>query len=437
MSPRLALVLTLALLRARRPPGRAPQVTERAHRLDRAIRIGRSSKIRRTRPIPAIHAYDALLADFSPRRRARGDARLRAFRDELAGCSRRRRTPHERVDYLLIRADLEGDWWNRTVLRRCSATPPSTKASAATEFFDRQTALRLRRRPRARSAIARLRACPRVLDAGRGEPHRYGCGVRADRIGRRSRRRFALHHDARRDRRRRLAGDPRRPARGAIVGAAALHAYRAWLDAQMPHFHAGGFAVGQEAVRLVSCAASCCCRSIASEVAAIGRLELARDRALEAWEANRDAHAPSASRQPSFRPRPSSCATTRRALQTPDRRSSTQRADRRHSVVRRAVSHRRGSQSAGRNLPGRLHESAGDVFNTIRRASTSFPTSAPATRVSSSRKRGNRCSRCSGTRASPDTSCSSATRITIPISCGTCTTTACSPRAGPFTARRC
>src|SRR5579872_6659199 len=58
-----------------------------------------------------IHDDDTRLADFSPASQAAAMARLRAFRNELAALQPPAdATAHERVDYLLIRSDIEGDW---------------------------------------------------------------------------------------------------------------------------------------------------------------------------------------------------------------------------------------------------------------------------------------------------------------------------------------
>ena len=76
------------------------------------------------------------LADYSAAAQAAQMVRLRAYRNQLAallppaGAS-----AHDRVDYLLVRADLEGDWWARTVLRSLQRNPSVTKASAATASF--------------------------------------------------------------------------------------------------------------------------------------------------------------------------------------------------------------------------------------------------------------------------------------------------------------
>jgi hypothetical protein len=83
-----------------------------------------------------IHALDGQLARYSAQAQAEQFAKLLDFRTRLvalqpaAGAS-----AHDRVDYLLLRSRMEGDWWQTTVLRDCSATPPCTKASAPTASF--------------------------------------------------------------------------------------------------------------------------------------------------------------------------------------------------------------------------------------------------------------------------------------------------------------
>ncbi len=79
----------------------------------------------------------------------------------------------------------------------------------------------------------------------------------------------------------------------------ALHAYRGWLDAHMSSFKAGGFAVGRTQYdyflrRVLMLPFD------SHQVAAIGRTELARDRALEIWENGRDANEPAPSPAPTF-----------------------------------------------------------------------------------------------------------------------------------------
>ncbi len=247
-----------------------------------------------------VHGEDALLADFSPQAQSAAMQQLRGFRDELAALQPPPdATPHERVDYFLIRADLEGDWWNRTVLQPLQRNPTVYEGECANGIFSIVKRRYASDDVRARDAIGRLRACGRVLEQGR--TNLTDTVAEFARIASEDVRDGDSLYTTALDGIAAGAGSQRRTELRAAESSAlqALHAYRAWLDAQMPHFHAGGFAVGKKQYdwylrRVLLLPFD------SDEVATIGRLELARDRALEAWEANRDAHAPSGSRQPSF-----------------------------------------------------------------------------------------------------------------------------------------
>ena len=324
--------------------------------------------------------------------------------------------------------------------RPAAQSEPSTRASAATASSRSSSASTPATRCACASAIARLRACPRVLEQGRSEPHRVRCAS-----SRRSHRRtFAT---ATRSTRPAWTRSPRdtSPATRARLGAAqaaaltALHAYRAWLDARMRALSRRRLRGRPEAVRLVSpprvAAAVRFQREVADDRPRSSSRATAR---CEAWEANRDAHEPSPSPAADVRDRRPQFLRVLRA-EPRERLIVVHRLarDRRHSAVHRAVSHRRGSEGAGRDVSRRLHESAADVLDRsagLLLRSRFQPAESELLRRS---KRGSRCCRCSATRAYPGTSCSSATPITIRISSGTCTTTASSPKAGRSTAKRC
>ena len=79
----------------------------------------------------------------------------------------------------------------------------------------------------------------------------------------------------------------------------ALHEFKHWVDRMTPSWHAGGFAVGEaqydfylRRVLLLP--------YTAQDLGRIARVELARDRALEAWEAQRERYEGAVSKQPSF-----------------------------------------------------------------------------------------------------------------------------------------
>ena len=95
-------------------------------------------------------------------------AQLRSYRNELAALQPPAgASAHERVDYLLIRANLEGDWWGRTVLRGLQRNPTIYEGECSNGIFSIVKRRYATDETRIRAAIARLRACPRVLRQGR------------------------------------------------------------------------------------------------------------------------------------------------------------------------------------------------------------------------------------------------------------------------------
>ncbi|MBV8530737.1 MAG: DUF885 domain-containing protein, partial [Candidatus Eremiobacteraeota bacterium] len=247
-----------------------------------------------------IHTFDARLADFSGSAQAAQMSRLRAFRNELAslepppGVS-----PHARVDYLLIRANLEGDWWTQTVLKPLQRNPSIYEGECTNGIFSIVKRQYASDEMRIHAAIARLRACPRVLEQGRSnltQTVREFAQIASEDI----RDGDALYTTTLDE----VARDTSPSTRQALASAravalSALHAYRAWLDGHMSTFHAGGFAVGRKQYdwylkRVLLLPFD------SAQIAAIGRVELARDRTLEMWEAARDTQLPSPSPAPTF-----------------------------------------------------------------------------------------------------------------------------------------
>ncbi len=247
-----------------------------------------------------VHTYDAKLAEFSPAEQAASLSHLREFRSELvalqppAGA-----TPHERVDYLLVRSDLEADWWNRGVLRSLQRNPTVYEGECANGIFSIVKRQYASDDVRVRDAIGRLRACPRVLSEGEAnltDTVREFAQIASEDV----RDGDSLYTTTLDGIARDVSSQRRAELRVAVAAALdSLHAYRAWLEAHMSAFHAGGFAVGKEQYEWYLRRALLLPFDSA-EVATIGRLELSRDRALEAWEANRDAHEPAPPSQPAF-----------------------------------------------------------------------------------------------------------------------------------------
>lgn len=247
-----------------------------------------------------IHDYDTKLADYSAATQSAQMAQLQRYRGELLalqpppGAS-----AHERVDYVLIRANLEGDWWGRTVLRGLQRNPSIYEGECSNGIFSIIKRRYASDDVRLGDAIARLKACPRVLAQGRAnltQTVREFAQIASEDI----RDGDSLYTTSLDE----LAKDASPAVRAELPAAQrtaldALHGYRAWLDAHMSGFRAGGFAVGRKQYdwylrRVLLLPYD------SSEVARIGRLELARDRALELWEQSRDAHGPAPTPPPSF-----------------------------------------------------------------------------------------------------------------------------------------
>lgn len=303
MSAAARVLVALALLACSTPAVPAPAQSDYQSRLvdlDRRYTMWSLQRNPTSATDAGIHDEDTRLADYSTAAQRDDMGRLRGFRDELAalpppaGAS-----PHERADYLLVRADLEGDWWNRSVLRPLQRNPTVYEGECANGIFS------IVKRPyasdevRVRDAIARLRACPRVLSDGEAnltDTVREFAQIASEDV----RDGDSLYTTTLDGIAQGVSPATLRDLHAAQAQAlAALHAYRAWLDARMMQFHAGGFAVGREQYdwylrRVLLLPFD------SDEIATIGRLELARDRALEAWEANRDAHEPAGTPQPNF-----------------------------------------------------------------------------------------------------------------------------------------
>ncbi len=262
-----------------------------------------------------IHTYDSRLADYSPARQAAEMLRLRRYRNELAALEPPPdATAHERVDYLLIRANLEGDWWGRTVLRGLQRNPSLYEGECSNGIFSIAKRKYATDEVRVRAAIARLRACPGVLDQGRAnltQPVREFAQIASEDIRDGDSLYTTTLDEIARD-----TSPATRSDLAAAQGVAlkALHAYRSWLDAHMNGFAAGGFAVGRKQYdwylrRVLLLPFD------SAQVAEIGRLELARDRALETWEASRDAYGPPPSPPPTFASKEAFLAYYERSLQ--------------------------------------------------------------------------------------------------------------------------
>jgi hypothetical protein len=246
-----------------------------------------------------IHRGDARLPDFSAAAQRAYMTRLRGFRDELAALAPGGTSVAQQIDYLLLRSDLEGDWWRRVYLKDLARDPSSYEGACSNGIFALVKKAYGTNTARARNATARLRACRGVLETGKANltaPVREFAAVASEDIASGD----ALFTQSL------LALTPGiSPADRAALFAArddalsALHAFRTWIESNKASWHSGGFAVGETQYDFLL-------RRVlllpytARELREMAGAELVRDRALEAWESNRERFDPPAPRQPPF-----------------------------------------------------------------------------------------------------------------------------------------
>ncbi|MBV9402876.1 MAG: DUF885 domain-containing protein [Candidatus Eremiobacteraeota bacterium] len=248
-----------------------------------------------------LHTADNKLGDFSPSARQDYLQRLHEFRDELT-----RLVPpadasvHDQVNYLLMRANIEGAWWTETVLKPNERNPSVYEGECSNGIFS------LLKKPfapvevRVRDAIGRLRACRGVLEQGKANltdaVREFGKVASEDIASGDAL--YTSSLDA-------LAAPASARTKADLKSAqadalAALHDYKRWVDAHLAQWHEGGFAVGKDQydwyLRRVLLLPY-----TSEQVRTIGELALARDRALEQWEVNHARHEKGAIHQPSFR----------------------------------------------------------------------------------------------------------------------------------------
>jgi uncharacterized protein (DUF885 family) len=247
-----------------------------------------------------LHTADGKLADFSPAAQARYARQLRAFRNELASLGPGGVSVHDRVDYLLVRSDMEGDWWGRTYLKPLERDPSAYESECSNGIFSLLKKQFATNTVRAADATARLLACPTVLKQGEANltdaVREFGVVASQD-IAQGD----ALYTTSLQSLTTGISASERERLYAARDKAlAALHDYKRWVDANLPRWHSGGFAVGKEQYDWML-------RRVlllpytSDDLLQLGRIELARDRALDAWERDRQTYAPGPSKpQPPF-----------------------------------------------------------------------------------------------------------------------------------------
>nr|MDQ6930234.1 DUF885 domain-containing protein [Candidatus Eremiobacteraeota bacterium] len=248
-----------------------------------------------------LHTADNRLPDFSPAAHQEYLLHLRDYRNELAKLVPQNDAPvHEQVNYLLLRAAVEGAWWQDTYLQQNERDPSLYEGTCSNGIFSLVKKPFASNEVRIKDAIARLKACPAVLKQGEAnltDPVREFGVVASEDIGSGDAL-FTTSLNA-------LTGGVSPQTKSDLRAAqqealTALHAYKGWVDSHLAGWHSGGFAVGRDQYNFLL-------RRVlllpytSDEVATIGELELARDRALEQWEANREAHEPSGVKQKPFK----------------------------------------------------------------------------------------------------------------------------------------
>ncbi|MBC5809509.1 MAG: DUF885 domain-containing protein, partial [Candidatus Eremiobacteraeota bacterium] len=246
-----------------------------------------------------VHRFGGRLPDYSAEAQSTYMTRLRGFRTELNALAPGGESVHDQVDYLLLRSDLEGDWWQRTYLKDLQHNPATYEGACSNGIFNVLKRHYASNKVRAAHAIARLRACRAVLETGKKnltDPVReFGKVASEDISG--SGALFGPSLET-------LVPGLSVVDRAALYAArddarSALAAYKAWIDGHLSGWKSGGFAVGAEQYDFFL-------RRVlllpytGRELQAMAAFELARDRALEAWEANRSAFEPAGRAQPAF-----------------------------------------------------------------------------------------------------------------------------------------
>jgi len=268
------------------PPTRAAAVQQLAHRYYElawdATPITNTTNGR--------HTQDTQLADFSSAAAHRYSLQLQSLRDQLAALAPGGTSVHDQIDYLLLRADMEGDWWTTTYLRPNERNPTVYEQECSNGVFTLLNRAFASNAVRAHDAAMRMLQCGRVLRQGEqrlSQPVReFGVVASQDIAGG-----DALFTQSLEELTPGLTASQKHELYGARDNAlAALHAYKRWVDAHLNSWHSGGFAVGKQQYdwmlqRVLLLPWN------SDQLAQMARFELARDRALAQWEQDHAAYA--------------------------------------------------------------------------------------------------------------------------------------------------
>lgn len=247
-----------------------------------------------------LHLGDDKLGDFSAQSRQHYLQELRSYRAELAKLVPAPSAPvHQQVNYLLLRAAIEGDWWRITYLKSLQRDPSLYEGECSNGIFS------LLKKPfalaevRARDATARLRACRGVLEQGKKnltDVVREFAQVASEDIASGD----SLYTRSLDSLTAGVGPQTKADLESARSDAlTALQAYKSWIDAHLSSWHEGGFAVGKEQydwyLRRVLLLPY-----TGADLRALAKTELARDRAVEQWERNHAQSLRGADAQPAF-----------------------------------------------------------------------------------------------------------------------------------------
>jgi uncharacterized protein (DUF885 family) len=236
-----------------------------------------------------LHTADNRLADFSAAADRAYGAQLRAFRNELAALAPGGTTVHDQVNYLLVRANLESDYWQRAYLRPLQRNPTVYEEECTNGIFALLKKPFASNEVRARDAVSRMRQCPRVLSQGEAnltEPVREFGQVASEELAGAD----PLFTQSLEDLTPGISDVQKAQLHAARDQAlTALHNYKHWLDAHLSSWHSGGFAVGKQQYDWML-------RRVlllpwdSDRLAQMAQFELARDRALAIWERDHQAY---------------------------------------------------------------------------------------------------------------------------------------------------
>jgi len=247
-----------------------------------------------------LHTADGRLADFSDAADRAYGAGLERFRTELAALAPGGTSVHDQNNYLLLRAALEGDYWQRAYLRPRDRNPSIYEEECTNGIFTLLKKPFASNAVRAHDAALRMRQCSTVLSQGEhnlAEPVReFGLVASQELAGVDPL--FTQSLEA-------LTPGLSAAQKTELYAARdralkALHDYKHWVDAHLRSWHTGGFAVGKQQYDWML-------RRVlllpwdSDQLALMARFELARDRALAAWEQNHQLYsAGTAHTQPPF-----------------------------------------------------------------------------------------------------------------------------------------